>query len=86
MELHAAHCLASQVELEKLKFFAKPRLALDAVGGTSALRIADTLAEVQGLPLHCNPVTWQYVVVVPLPLPCLATKFEDSCQMCSSER
>ena len=35
-----------QIELEKLHFFAKPKLGLDAVGGSSALRIADTLAEV----------------------------------------
>lgn len=35
-----------QAELEKLRFFAKPKLALDAVGGSSSLRIADCLAEV----------------------------------------
>ena len=35
-----------QVELEKLHFFAKPKLGLDAVGGSSALRIGETLAEV----------------------------------------
>ena len=32
--------------MEKLLFFAKPKLGLDAVGGSSASRIADTLAEV----------------------------------------
>ena len=35
-----------QEELDKLKFFAKPKLALDAVGGTSAVRICEALAEV----------------------------------------
>lgn len=37
-----------QVELDKLKFFAKPKLALDAVGGTSAVRLCEALAEVSG--------------------------------------
>ncbi|PSC70227.1 trans-2-enoyl-reductase [Micractinium conductrix] len=32
-------------ELESLKFFAKPKLALDAVGGASATRLADALGE-----------------------------------------
>eukprot|EP00798_Chlamydomonas_sp_ICE-L_P004162 gene4162-14262_t len=36
------------VELEQLKFFAKPKLALDAVGGESGLRIADALADTPG--------------------------------------
>ena len=35
-----------QAELDKLRFFAKPKLALDAVGSSSGLRIADSLAEV----------------------------------------
>lgn len=35
-----------QVQLENLRFFAKPKLGLDAVGSSSALRIADSLAEV----------------------------------------
>lgn len=43
---------SSQEELDKLKFFAKPKLALDAVGGTSAVRICDALAEVPQLSLH----------------------------------
>ena len=34
------------MELEQLKFFAKPRVALDAVGGDSGVRIAEALAEV----------------------------------------
>lgn len=34
-----------QMELDKAKFFAKPKLALDAVGGASAMRLADALAE-----------------------------------------
>lgn len=38
-------CLA-QEELDKLKFFAKPKLALDAVGGVSAVRICEALTEV----------------------------------------
>lgn len=33
------------MELDKAKFFAKPKLALDAVGGASAMRLADALAE-----------------------------------------
>ena len=32
--------------MDKLKFFAKPKLALDAVGGTSAVRLCEALAEV----------------------------------------
>jgi hypothetical protein len=35
-----------QGELDKLAFFAKPKLALDAVGGTSAVRLAESLGEV----------------------------------------
>jgi len=35
-----------QVELEKVKFFAKPKLGLDCVGGASALRLSDALAQV----------------------------------------
>ncbi len=35
-----------QEELDKLKFFAKPKLALDAVGGASAVRLSDALSEV----------------------------------------
>ncbi|GAB4823140.1 hypothetical protein N2152v2_010186 [Parachlorella kessleri] len=34
-----------RVELDKHKFFAKPKLALDCVGGASTLRLSDTLAE-----------------------------------------
>ncbi len=34
-----------QAELDKLKFFAKPKLALDAVGGLSSTRLSDMLAE-----------------------------------------
>lgn len=36
----------AQVELDKLKFFAKPKVALDSVGGESGLRLAEALAEV----------------------------------------
>lgn len=38
----------SQVELSKLRFFALPKLALDAVGGESSLRLAEALADVSG--------------------------------------
>ena len=34
-----------QAELEKIKFFARPKLALDAVGGASAARLSDALAD-----------------------------------------
>lgn len=36
-----------QTELDKLRFFAKPKLGLDAVGGASALRMTEALAEVR---------------------------------------
>jgi hypothetical protein len=35
-----------QVELEKVKFFAKPKLGLGCVGGASDLRLSDALAQV----------------------------------------
>lgn len=38
-----------KLELDKKRFFAKPKLGLDAVGGHSAVRLADALAE--GCPL-----------------------------------
>lgn len=38
--------LVLQAQLEANKFFAHPKLALDAVGGASAARLADTLCEV----------------------------------------
>jgi mitochondrial enoyl-[acyl-carrier protein] reductase / trans-2-enoyl-CoA reductase len=45
----AAHVMRDtgslRAELDKLKFFAKPKLALDAVGGASATRLADALAD-----------------------------------------
>lgn len=34
-----------KLELDKKKYFAKPKLALDCVGGASALRLADTLQD-----------------------------------------
>lgn len=40
-----------QAELDKHKFFAKPKLALDCVGGPSSVRLSDALAQV-GLWLH----------------------------------
>ncbi|GIL48595.1 hypothetical protein Vafri_5076 [Volvox africanus] len=47
--LGAAEVLADEgslrSELDRLRFFARPRLALDAVGGDSALRLLDALAE-----------------------------------------
>ena len=36
----------AQVELDKQKFFAKPKLALDCVGGASTIRLSDALAQV----------------------------------------
>ncbi len=46
----AAACSSSlvfiQVQLQKVKFFAKPKLGLDCVGGASALRLSDALAQV----------------------------------------
>ena len=47
----------AQEELDKLKFFAKPKLALDAVGGVSAVRICEALAEVSEV-LHMLVVIW----------------------------
>ena len=38
-------CL-TQGQLDDLKFFGKPKLGLDAVGGTSAAKLADALVEV----------------------------------------
>lgn len=38
-------CFLLQTELDKSKFFAKPKLALDAVGGQSGVRLADCLVE-----------------------------------------
>ena len=37
-----------QAELNKAKFFARPKLALDAVGGASAARLADALQQQEG--------------------------------------
>lgn len=34
-----------KIELDKIKFFAKPKLALDCVGGPSAVRLSEALAE-----------------------------------------
>jgi trans-2-enoyl-CoA reductase len=42
-----------KAQLEKNKYFAKPKLALDAVGGHSAVRLADALTE--GFPLVRAP-------------------------------
>jgi hypothetical protein len=46
---HQTHHLPSpaciQAQLEGLKFFAKPKLALDSVGGHSVKQIADMLEE-----------------------------------------
>ncbi|GLC55887.1 hypothetical protein PLESTB_001040200 [Pleodorina starrii] len=47
--LGAAEVLADEgslrLELDRLRFFARPRLALDAVGGDSALRLLEALGE-----------------------------------------
>jgi trans-2-enoyl-CoA reductase len=56
-----------KAKLDEHKFFAKPRLALDAVGGASAVAMADALQD--GCPLimcvrlgcvltHCDGVRW----------------------------
>lgn len=44
--LSIVHALVQTV-LESMKFFSKPKLALDAVGGSSAARLADALVEVR---------------------------------------
>ena len=42
--------IQTQVVLASLKFFGRPKLALDAVGGQSAARLVEALAEVR----HCE--------------------------------
>lgn len=39
--------LCTQVVLDSLKFFGRPKLALDSVGGHSAARLVEALAEVR---------------------------------------
>lgn len=39
-------CRSMQASLESRRFFARPRLALDAVGGESGVRLAEALADV----------------------------------------
>ena len=39
-------CVLVQAELDMHKFFAKPKLALDCVGGPSCVRLSDALAQV----------------------------------------
>lgn len=50
-------------ELEKQKFFAKPKLALDCVGGVSASRLAETLQD--GCELVCFGCVTGKAVTVP---------------------
>ena len=50
-------------ELEKQKFFAKPKLALDCVGGASASRLAETLQD--GCELVCFGCVTGKAVTVP---------------------
>lgn len=38
-----------QAELDKVKFFARPKLGLDCMGGASTLRLSDALAKVNAL-------------------------------------
>ena len=38
--------IVMQAELDKVKFFARPKLGLDCVGGASTLRLSDALAQV----------------------------------------
>ncbi len=58
---------AIQEELDKLKFFAKPKLALDAVGGASAVRLSDALSEVGGI-VH-GACSWCICIGRPVHLP-----------------
>jgi len=63
-----ADAASLKAQLEKNKYFAKPKLALDAVGGHSAVRLADSLQE--GCPLviygcmsgRAPMFPWQYWV------------------------
>ena len=52
-----------KLELEKQKFFAKPKLALDCVGGVSASRLAETLQD--GCELVCFGCVTGKAVTVP---------------------
>ena len=52
-----------KLELEKQKFFAKPKLALDCVGGASASRLAETLQD--GCELVCFGCVTGKAVTVP---------------------
>lgn len=54
----------TQAELDKLKFYSKPRLALDCVGGASAARLVDCLAE--GGQLVVSACWWWGCMVVGL--------------------
>ena len=49
--------MAVQVELDKLNFFARPKLGLDCIGGASTLRLSNALAQVI-LACFC----WTYVL------------------------
>ncbi len=67
-------CRPPQVALERLKFFSKPRLALDAVGGESAARLADALGEggqVRGV-CHWRGGTWNARVLSAASISCQA--------------
>jgi trans-2-enoyl-CoA reductase len=63
-----ADAASVKAQLDKNKYFAKPKLGLDAVGGHSAVRLADSLAE--GCPLviygcmsgRAPVFPWQYWV------------------------
>lgn len=57
----------SQVALDELKFFTKPKLALDAVGGESAIKMADCLSEVTRLATQLHSMTLHFK--------CLAIEF-----------
>ena len=54
--LGAVHVIRDEgsvkAELEKLKFFAKPKLGLDGIGGQSAVRLSEALADVSQLVVY----------------------------------
>ena len=58
-----------QEELDALKFFGKPKLALDAVGGSCAARMSDALAEVPVLPAASDCIPCVHVTGLLTP-PC----------------
>lgn len=62
--------MVMQVELDKLKFFARPKLGLDCVGGASTLRLSDALAQVIPLLAHAGKM-----------LPCASIPASAACML-----